>query len=109
MNRRIVAGAEERALEIVGCIIEGRWEEARRDFDQKMLEVVDADRIAHGWAQTIGEVGQYERTGEPVAYQAGDLTMVDVSLYFEAGERSVRVALDQAGQVGGLLIRPVPT
>jgi len=102
-----VAGAEDRSLEIIGCIIEGRWEDARRDFGERMLEAVDTDRIASGWAQTIGEMGRYERMGEPVAYQAGDVTVVDVPLYFEAGDRNVRVSLDQVGQVIGLFIQPV--
>ncbi len=108
MSRRIAAGAEDRALEIVGCIAESRWEDARRDFDEQMLQVVSADRIAQAWAQTIGEVGEYERAGEPLAYQAGDFTMIDVPLYFEAGERSAQVALGPSGQVAGLRIRPVP-
>ena len=109
MSRQIVVGAQDRALEIVGCVIEGRWEDALRDFDQKMLEAVDADRLASGWAQTIGEVGQYERTGEPAAYQAADVTVVDVPLYFEAGDRTVRVSFNPAGKVIGLFIRPVFT
>jgi hypothetical protein len=107
MTRQIMAGAEDRAVEIIGCLIGGRWEDTRRDFDQKMLEIIDADRIAGAWAQTIGEVGRYERMGEPVAYQAADTTMVDVPLYFEAGDRTVRVAFGQVGKVVGLLIRPV--
>jgi hypothetical protein len=107
MNRQLVAGAEDRAIEVIGCIIEGRLEDARRDFDEKMLEVVDADRIALAWAATVGEIGGYERMGEPVAYQAADATVVDVPLYFEAGDRTGRVVLDRAGKVIGLLIRPV--
>jgi hypothetical protein len=105
MNRQLVPGAADRAVEIVGCIVEGRWEDARREFDERMLEAVDADRIASAWAQTIGEIGRYERLGEPVAYQVGDVTVVDVSLYFEAGERTLRTSLNQAGQVIGLFIR----
>jgi hypothetical protein len=107
MNRQIVAGAEDRAIEILGCIIEGRWGDARRDFDEKMLEVVDADRIALAWAHTIGEIGRYERMGDPVAYQAADATLVDVPLYFEAGDRTGQVAFGRDSKVIGLFIRPV--
>jgi hypothetical protein len=106
MNQQIVPGAPERALAIAGCIIAGRWEQARRDFDPKMLEVVDAALIAAGWAQTIGEIGQYERMGEPVAYQTADITVVDIPLHFEAGDRTLKTSLNRDGQVVGLFIRP---
>jgi hypothetical protein len=109
LDRQIVPGAADRVVEIVGCIIDGRWEDARRDFGERMLEAVDAERIAFAWAQTVGEIGRYERLGEPVAYQVADLTVVDVALYFEAGERNLRTSLNRAGQVVGLLISRAPT
>lgn len=106
MSRQALPGAADRAIEILGCIIEGRWEDTRRDFDPKMLEAVDADRIAHAWALTAAQVGAYERMGEPLAYQAEDATVVDLPLYFEAGDRTGRVVFDSGGKVIGLLIRP---
>jgi hypothetical protein len=106
MNRQTLPGAEERALEIFGCIIEGRWEDARRDFDAKMLEVVDADRIALAWALTAAQVGAYERMDEPLVVQTDDTTLVELSLHFEAGDRTGRVAFDRNGKVIGLVILP---
>lgn len=106
MVRHVPPGVEDRAIEILGCIIEGRWEDSRRDFGEQMLEAIDADRIARAWTQTIAEVGRYERMGEPIAFQANDLTIVDIPLYMEAGERTGRVVFDQAGKVAGLLLRP---
>lgn len=106
MIRQLLPGAADRAAEILGCIIEGRWEDTRRDFDQAMLAAVDAERIAAAWARTIGHVGRYERMGEPLAYQAGDLTVVDLPLFFEAGEATGQVAFNRDGQVAGLYLRP---
>jgi hypothetical protein len=106
MNRQTLPGAEERAIELFGCIIEGRWEDARRDFDSKMLEVVDADRLAHAWALTAAQVGAYERMGEPIVLPADGDTVVNLPLFFEAGERTGLVTFDSGGKVIGLFIRP---
>jgi len=109
MTRQTLPGAEEKAIEILGCIIEGRWQDARRDFGEKMLEAVSADRIALAWTQTVAHVGVYQRMGEPLAYQVNDLTVVDLPLFFEAGDWTGQVSFDSAGQVAGLFLRPAPS
>jgi hypothetical protein len=106
MIQDVLPGAADRAVEIIVCFIEGRWEDARRDFAERMLQAVTADRLARGWAQTIGMVGGYERMGEPLVYQVEDATAVDVPLYFEAGERTGRVVFDRGGKIVGLFLRP---
>ena len=40
--------------------------------------------------------------GEAVAHQAGDYTVVDVPLHFEAASLTGRVSYDRAGRVAGL-------
>jgi hypothetical protein len=40
--------------------------------------------------------------GEPVAHQAGDYTVVDVRLHFEAADLTGRVSYARNGQVAGL-------
>ena len=50
--------------------------------------------------------GEFERHGEPSAHQAGDFTVVDVPLFFEAGERTGRVSYDQDARVAGLFFLP---
>ena len=106
MNRVTLPGADSRAIELLGCMIEGRWEDARRDFAPVMIEAVDADRIAAAWTLTSAEVGRYERMGDPLVLAVNDSTVVDLPLYFEAGERTGRVVYDSAGKVIGLFIRP---
>jgi len=109
MTRQTLPGADDKAIEILGCIIEGRWADARRDFDEKMLEVVSADRIALAWTQAVARAGGYERMGEPLVYQVNDFTVVDLPLFFEAGDWSGQVTFNSAGQVVGLLLRPAPS
>jgi hypothetical protein len=106
MAERTLPGAAEHAVALVAEVAEGRWEQARRDFDEAMVAGVSADRLAAVWAQVVGTVGAYQGIGEPVAHQAGDLTVVDVPLLFEAGEMTARVSYRQAGLVAGLYVRP---
>jgi hypothetical protein len=106
MSRAVVPGATDKAIVIFSSMAAGRWEEARRDFGATMQSRLDADRLAAGWAQTIGLIGSFERMGEPVAYPFGDTTVTDIPLYFEAGERTGRVSFDPDGKVVGLFIRP---
>jgi hypothetical protein len=85
---------------------QGRWEEARRDFGERIRERLDADRLASGWSHTASLVGAFERMGEPFAHPSGDNTIVDIPLYFEAGEANGRVTFDGDAAVIGLFIRP---
>ena len=107
MSRDTLPGAPDRAVALFLDIIGGRWEEARRDFGEKMREGLDAQRLADGFATVVGMIGAFDRAGEPVAFPAGhDGTVVDIPLYFEAGERTGRVSFDHDGKVVGLFIRP---
>jgi hypothetical protein len=76
------------------------------EFDERMGERVDVGRLAGGWAHTVGMVGRFERVGEPFAHRAGDDTMVDVPLHFEAGDAVGSVRFDRDGRVAGLMLRP---
>jgi hypothetical protein len=46
----------------------------------------------------------YLRLRPAVAHQAGDYTVVDVPMRFEAAELTGRVSYDRAGQVAGLYL-----
>jgi hypothetical protein len=106
MSREVQPEAANRAVAILASLAEGRWEEARRDFDARMREGGDAARLARGWVQTVGLIGNYEGMGEPFAHQAGDHTVVEVPLRFEAGAATGRVIFDEDGKVAGLWLRP---
>jgi hypothetical protein len=108
MSRIVPAGTPERAVAIFAGLAEARWEEARRDFGERMRERLDADRLAKGWAHTVSLIGRFEMIGEPAARQAGEETLVDVPLHFEAAEATGRVTFDGDGAVIGLFIRPAP-
>jgi hypothetical protein len=106
MVRDVPSAVADRAVTIFAQYAEGRWEEVRRDFDDNLLERLDAARLAAGWAHTVGMIGGLERMGEPTARRAGDDTVVTVPLHFEAAEAAGMVRFDGDGKIAGLAIRP---
>jgi Protein of unknown function (DUF3887) len=84
----------------------GHWAAVSATFDAAVAAKLDADGLAATWAQLIGLTGRYERRGVPSVYQAGDYTVADVPLFFEAGERMGRVSYDRDGRVAGLYFLP---
>lgn len=108
LNRTVLPGAVDKAMAIFADMVACRWEAVRRTFGENMRGRLDADRLAAGWLQTISSIGSFERMGEAFAQALGDNTVVNIPLYFEAGERTGRVTLDCGGEVVGLFIRPAP-
>jgi len=108
MADAILPGATERAATLIADVAEQRWEQARAGFDQRMSAVLSAQALAAAWAQVIGTAGAYQGMGEPVAHQAGDYTVVDVPLHFEAAELTGRVSFSGTGQVAGLFFLDKP-
>jgi hypothetical protein len=106
MAEAMLPGAADRAVELLGDIVDGRYRHARRDFDDTVAERLDESRLAAVWAHVVGMVGGYERMGDPHAYQAGDYTIVDVPMHFEAGDLTGRISYDRAGKVAGLHFVP---
>jgi len=102
MATNIDPDAAGRAAALFADIAEQRWEQACADFNAQVAAKLDAARLAAVWAQVIGLAGAYEGMGDPVAHQAGDYTVVDVPLYFEAATQTGRVSYDRAGKVAGL-------
>jgi hypothetical protein len=106
MSTEIAPGVADRAVTIFANLAEGRWEEARQDFDAKMSEALDARGLADSWARMASLVGGYEGMGEAFAHRVADHTVVEIPLRFEAGEATGRVVFDEDGQVAGLWMRP---
>jgi hypothetical protein len=108
MNASVLPGAAEAAVALFVALVEGRWEEVRRDFDQKVAEALpDAAAVAGTWAGLSGRLGRYEgRMGAPFAHQLGDYTVVDVPLEFEVGTQTGRVSFSRDGKIAGIFVLP---
>ena len=106
MAASMLPGAAERGAALLADLVAGRWAEACRDFDETVARKLDAEGMAVVWARLTGMIGRLEQVGESVAYQGGDLTLVDIPLSFEAAERTARVCYDRDGKVAGLHFLP---
>jgi hypothetical protein len=106
MTRVVPPGAIQRATVFLARFTAGRWDEVLAVFDDTMRARHDASRLADGWAQLIGMFGAYQAMGDVTPVPAGDGTVVDVLLYFEAGEAMAWIRFDRDGQVSGLRLHP---
>ncbi|MGH3159142.1 MAG: DUF3887 domain-containing protein [Streptosporangiaceae bacterium] len=95
-----------RAIALFVDIVEARWDAVTRDFSDHMRKEVPTERIAAVYAQVVGLVGAFERMGEPIAFQAGDVSTVEIPLHFEAGDMNGRVGFNSDHKIVGLTIRP---
>jgi hypothetical protein len=106
MASLMVPGAAERGAALIADLAAGRSAEVGRDFNERVAQQLDAEGVALMWARRTGMLGRLEHTGEPLAYQAGDLTLVDIPLSFEAAERTARITYNRDGKVAGLHFLP---
>lgn len=105
MSNAMLPGAAAKATQLMIDWIEQRYDKVTADFSHAVAEQLSPSRLASAWAQVIGLVGSYQgMSGEPLTRQAGDLTIVDIPLTFEASEMKGRVVYDTQGKVAGLFI-----
>ena len=105
MNDATLPDADTRTTALFGDWADGDYESvAAAGLDATMAAQLSVDTIGANWARIVGMVGAYERMGEPFVRGEGDYTVVDLPLYFEAGEMKGRAAFNSAGEVSGLFI-----
>jgi hypothetical protein len=105
----VLPDAGDRATRLLDDLISGHWAAACATFDATVAAKLDPRKLAAVWAQVIGLIGQYERRDAPSVFQAGDYTVVDTPLYFEAGERISRISYSQDAKVAGIFFLPFGT
>lgn len=105
MSSALLPGAAEKATQLLIDWIEARYDRVAADFSDAVAEKMsESGGLAAAWAQLIGMVGAYGGMGEPLTRQAGDLTIVDIPLTFEASQMKGRVVYDRQGKVAGLFV-----
>lgn len=105
MSQEVPLGAEQRAAVIFAWHNEGRWDDVVAELDNDMRARLDSARLSEGWARMAGMFGRLERIGEPFARRIADDTVVDIPLYFEAGDARGIVRFNPDGKIAGLAIR----
>jgi hypothetical protein len=100
----MVSDAAERAVALFVAYVEQRYDDLRRDFDDRMLASVHETKLIDTWTNVAGMFGAYEGMGEPFVRPIARMTVVDVPLRFEAGDMVGRVAFHPDGKVGGFFV-----
>jgi Protein of unknown function (DUF3887) len=100
--------AAERATRIAAAVLDGRMEEARASFDERVRAAFTDEVRGDSLATVAGLVGAFEGfgDGEPFVRRIGDHTVVDIPLRYEAGDMKARIAFDTDEKVAGLFILP---
>jgi hypothetical protein len=109
MSKEVPPGTAEAAMGIVASIAAGQWEEARRDFNDRMSQALSAAGLADAWARVASLFGSYEGSGEPFTHRAADRVIVEIPLRFEAADAIARIVFDADDRVAGLWFRPTET
>jgi hypothetical protein len=104
MPDHVPPDVKDRAQKLFGDLTEGRWEQARSQFDVTMRERADPERIARGWAHAAGSAGRFEGMGSLFAKPSGSYTLVFVPLTFGNGTAIGRMVLNRDGEVAGLAL-----
>jgi hypothetical protein len=73
-------------------------------FDETMRAGLTEEGLAEAWTYLAGEAGKYESHGDTEAVRAGDFTITNTPLAFEAGDFVARITFRDDRTVAGLYI-----
>lgn len=104
MNTSPLPGAIELARAIIDDHAHGRWADITERFDETMREGLTEEGLAEAWAYLAGLAGAYQSHGDTEAVRAGDFTITNTPLTFEAGEFVARVTFRDDRKIAGLYI-----
>ncbi len=106
MQRTVLPGAAERALDLLDAVAGHRWEQAATGFGPVLAAQLRPDGLADAYATVIATAGELESRGDPVVLPMAGVTVVDVPLQHEAADLIGRVSFSPAGEVVGLWFLP---
>lgn len=104
MNTSALPGADELARTVIGDLSYARWADVSARFDATMHERLTEEGLAEAWAHIVVLAGAYESHGDTSALRAGDVTITETPLIFEAGVFVARITFRDDQAIAGLYI-----
>lgn len=101
-----VGGAVEHAVPVLEAFLDGRWEDARATFDERMLQACSVELLADVREKVRREAGEVQALGTPAVSVRDGYTVVDIPVALERADGTGRVVLNADRQVAGFFIRP---
>ena len=101
-----VEGAVEHAVPVLQAFLDGRFDDARSTFGERMLKAVSVELMADVREKVRREAGQVQALGTPAVSVRDGYTVVDIPVSLEHSDGVSRVVLDADRQVAGFFVRP---
>ena len=101
-----VEGAVEHAVAVLQAFLDGRFDDARSTFGERMLRACSVELLADVREKVRREAGEVQAVGTPVVLVRDGYTVVEIPVALEHAEGVGRVVLDADGQVAGFFVRP---
>jgi hypothetical protein len=104
MNTSPLPDAIELARAVIDDHAHGQWANITERFDETMRAGLTEEGLAEAWAYLVVMAGAYESHGDTDAVRAGDYTITNTPLTFEAGDFVARVTFREDRTIAGLYI-----
>jgi hypothetical protein len=101
-----VDGAVDAAVPVLQAFIDGRFDDARAAFSQRMLDACSVELLADVREKVREYGGEVEALGTPAVSLRDGYTGVDIPVALERADGLGRVVLDADRQVVGFFVRP---
>jgi len=104
MNTTPLLEAADLARAVIDDHAHTRWADVTARFDATMRDGLTEEGLAEAWAYIVGLAGAYEGHGETDVMRAGDFTITNTPLNFEAGDFVARITFRDDRTIAGLFI-----
>lgn len=104
-----VDGAVEAAVPVLQAFLDGRFEDARARFGERMLDACSIELLADVREKVRSYGGEVQALGTPSVSVRDGYTGVDVPVVLDRAEGIGRVVLNADRQVVGFFVRPAET
>jgi hypothetical protein len=94
------------AVPVLQAFLEGRFDDARTTFGERMLDACSVELMANVREQVRRYGGEVQALGTPVVSVRDGYTGVDIPVSLERADGIGRVVLDAHRQVVGFFVRP---
>ncbi len=101
-----VEGAAEHALGVLQAFLDGRFDDARSTFDERMLNACSVELLADVREKVRRGAGAVQTLGAPEVSVRDGYTVIDIPVALERADGIGRVVLDVDRQVAGFVVRP---
>jgi hypothetical protein len=101
-----VESAVEHAVPVLQAFLDGRFDDARSSFGERMLNACSVELLADVREKVRREAGEVQALGTPVVSVRNGYTSVDIPVALDRADGIGRVVLDADRQVAGFFVRP---